>query len=307
MKNKTVLLSVACALLAVSGAASADPPANKPGSLQQRIMELEATVAALEERLAASTVLGLDGYLELDTSDPSRPTARFSGVNLQVVNGVGSGSSSPNGLGNVIVGYDELYVPRVEDEYESVCALGTHLDQDSCEQDGYLWAQQHKSGSHNLVIGPGHRYSWVYGVVAGFNNTINNDGSSVIGAGYGLAQGRRAIVTGGSSNRAIGHQSAVLGGWDNLASGPASKVSGGVHNSATAQGATVSGGNYNVASGFNSSVSGGTENTAAGPQSTVSGGKLNTALGQYSTVSGGQERTAEDESDWVAGSLFEDY
>jgi len=307
MKNKAILLSVACALLAVSGTASAGPPANKPGSLQQRIMELEATVAALEERLAASTVLGLDGYLELDTSDPSRPTARFSGVNLQVVNGVGSGSDTPNGLGNVIVGYDEPYTPLDEDEYESVCALGTNPDQVSCEQNGHLWAQQHKSGSHNLVIGPGHRYSWKYGVVAGLNNTINNEASSVIGARYSLAQGWRAVVTGGSSNRAIGHQSAVLGGWGNLATGPASKVSGGVHNSATEQGATVSGGNWNLASGFNSSVSGGTENTAAGPQSTVSGGKLNTALGQYSTVSGGQERTAEGESDWVAGSLFEDY
>jgi hypothetical protein len=301
-----VLLSVTCALLAVSNMAYADPPTESRGSLQQRVAELEELVAALEARLAASTVLRLDGYLELDSTDPSRPMARFSGVNLQVVNGAGSSSAEPNGLGNLIVGYDEPYTPRTEDEYEYVCSLGAHLDQEACQQAGYVWAQQHKSGSHNLIIGPGHRYSWRYGIAAGADNTISNDDASVIGATHALALGMRAIVTGGSSNQAIGNNSAVLGGWGNLASGPASKVSGGVHNSATAQGATVSGGNWNVAKGFNASVSGGTYNTATGSQSTVSGGYMNTADGQYSTVGGGANRNATGESDWVAGSPVED-
>ena len=307
MKNRVLIASAACVALAVSLTAMSKHPTGEQGLLQARIAELEAKVAALEARMADSTVLQLDGYLVLDTTDISRPTARFNGVNLQVVNGAGAESEVPNGLGNILIGYDQPYTQREGGEFESVCALGTYLDESSCLAAGYDWAPQHKSGSHNLIIGPGHRYSWLYGIAAGLDDTINNEGSSVIGARFGVAQGLRAIVMGGSTNRALGNNSVVLGGWDNLASGLASKVVGGVHNAATDQGATVSGGNYNRASGFNSTVSGGSENIASGPQSVISGGYKNVAEGEYSVVGGGQERSAQGMSDWVAGSLFQDY
>jgi len=284
-------------------------------SLQARIQDLEDRLAQLE----GNTVLALDGYLALELDDPQKPTARFAGVNVQVVNGAGAESDVPNGLGNVIVGYDQPFVPREFDK--EVCSSGDYQTQTDCEAAGQVWAMQHKSGSHNLVVGPGHRYSWTNGVVSGGNNTINNENAVVMGAGYSIAQGHRAVVLGGSSHSATGNNAAVLGGWGNTASGAAAKVSGGVHNSATAQGATVNGGNWSIASGSNSTVSGGSYNTASGPQSSVSGGwsnvatgkaasvnggYLNTAAGDYSTVSGGTERTASGEYDWVAGSLWED-
>jgi len=306
-KNRILIASAICVTLIMLLTAMSKVPTGNEAFLQARVAELEAKVAALEARLAESTVLQLDDYLVLDTTDITRPTARFDGVNLQVVNGAGADSDVPNGLGNIIIGYDQPYTQREGDEFDSVCALGTYLDESSCLTAGYDWAPQHKSGSHNLVVGPGHRYSWLYGIAAGLDDTINNEGSTVIGTRFGVAQGLRAIVMGGSTNRALGNNSVVLGGWGNLASGPASKVVGGVHNAATDQGATVSGGNYNLASGFNSTVSGGNENIASGPQSVVSGGYKNVAEAQYSVVGGGQERSAQGMSDWVAGSLFQDY
>jgi hypothetical protein len=307
------------ATIAAVGTIRAEPPEETRGSLQQRIEELEAMVTILQAELASNTVLQLDGYLVLDTSDPSRPTARLAGANLQVVNGAGAGSVEPNGLGNIIVGYDQPFVPREGDA--EVCSSGDYRTQADCEAAGQIWAMQHKSGSHNLIVGPGHRYSWMDGVVTGGNNTINNENAAVMGAQYSMAQGHRAVVVGGSSHRATGNNSAVLGGWDNTASGAAAKVSGGVHNAATAQGATVNGGNWSVASGSNSTVSGGSYNTATGPQSSVSGGWSNTASGQgasvnggygntaggqYSTVSGGNQRQATGDYDWVAGTLWQD-
>jgi len=284
-------------------------------SLQQKILDLEARIADLE----SNTVVALDGYLSLEASDPSRPIVLLAGANLQVVDGGGAGSTEPNGLGNVIIGYDQPFVPREGDV--EVCSLGDFRTQEECEAAGRVWAMQHKSGSHNLVIGDGHRYSWMYGVVAGSNDTINNDSSSAIGARYGIAEGRRAVIMGGSSHVAGGNNAAVLGGWGNQATGIASMISGGVHNSATVQGATVTGGNWNVAEGSNSTVSGGSYNTATGPQSSVCGGWLNSATGigasvtggygnvasgDYSAVSGGLSREASGEYDWVAGTLLQD-
>ncbi len=91
MKRGLIFLSaLVLAMMSVMTMTRADPPGGNRGSLQQRIAELEAMVASLQAELEANTVLKLDGYLALDTSDPSRPTARFAGINLQVVNGAGA-------------------------------------------------------------------------------------------------------------------------------------------------------------------------------------------------------------------------
>ena len=319
MKSALLALTV-LAVTAVAGLPhEGTPDVVDQASLNQRIKSLEAEVQALKEELAENSVLALDGYVRLITKDPARPTVRVAGANLQIVNGAGSRSVDPNGLGNLIVGYDRGFDPRESDK--RICSLGGYANRDDCLAAGGVWAMQHKSGSHNIVVGPGHRYSQAFGIVSGANNSINNEAASVVGARYSLASGRHAVVLGGSSHRATGNTAAVLGGWDNEASGPAAKVSGGVHNSATAQGAAVSGGNWSLASGMNASVSGGSYNTASGNQSSVSGGWLNTATGiaagvsggygnvaagDYATVGGGHERTAAGEYDWVAGELLED-
>jgi hypothetical protein len=265
-------------------------------SLQDRILQLEDAMAALQSEvqearneLDTNTVLDLDGYLALDTTDAAKPTARFAGVNVQVVNGIGSMEDNPNGLGNLIVGYDLPYTPRDEDDY--VCSSGYFHTQEECEIEGFVWAQHHKSGSHNLLVGYGHRYSWLNGIAGGRNNTINNKSASVIGAQGGFATGQHSIVVGGGGNRATGTSSAVIGGWNNWATDRAARVTGGVHNTAIGQASTVSGGSGN---------------TTNGHASTISGGRDNIANGEAATVSGGFERSAEGELDWAAGSLWED-
>ena len=265
-------------------------------SLQNRILQLEDALAALQtelqdtqDALDSNTVLKLDGYLDLDTTDSEKPTARFAGVNVQVVNGIGSMEDNPNGLGNLIVGYDLPYTPRDEEDF--VCSSGYFHTQPECEDAGFVWAQHHKSGSHNLLVGFGHRYSWLNGLAGGHNNTINNKSASVIGAHGGFATGQHSIVVGGGGNRATGTSSAVLGGWNNWATDRAARISGGVHNRANGQASSVNGGSGNITNGL---------------ASTVGGGRDNTANGEASTVSGGNDRTADGEFDWVAGSLLEE-
>lgn len=100
-------------------------------SLNQRVSDLEEEIAALRELLGT-----------LSIEDAGR-TLRLTGVNLQIVDGTGDTDGPPNGLGNLIVGYNERFV----------------LDQET-------------TGSHNLVVGRGHTYTSTGGIVAGQTNAI---------------------------------------------------------------------------------------------------------------------------------------
>ena len=174
----------------------------------------------------------------------------FEGCNVHVRNGVGATDAAVNGLGNLIVGYDE--------DGGTSCA-----DPFGCDI---------KNGSHNLVVGRHHTYSSYGGLVAGTDNTVSAAASSVSG-GYGnTASELRSSVSGGSSNTASGDYSSVSGGSSNRASGSRSSVSGGISN---------------TASGQNSSVSGGDDNTSSDRWSSVSGGNQNTANGDYAWIGGG--------------------
>jgi len=86
-------------------------------------------------------------------------TVRFTGVNVQVVNGTGS-ESSINGLGNLIVGYN------------SKRSSGSN-----------------RTGSHNLVVGNKHNYSSYGGLVAGYHNAVTTYYSSVTGGYSGSVSG----------------------------------------------------------------------------------------------------------------------
>ena len=204
------------------------------------------------------------------------------GVNLNIRNGLGATNGNPensassfldhttvNGLGNLVVGYNEEIQPYNGD--------GT--------------PESNKSGSHNIVVGYGNNYSSFGGIVMGQNNIISNSYSS---------------VTGGQRNIASNIFSSVSGGDLNIASGAYSSVTGGGFVWATGAYSTGSGGHINFANGDFSSVTGGSHNTAGGHYSSVNGGGNNTAIGSFSTVGGGSHRVASNGNDWVAGSLFED-
>jgi hypothetical protein len=135
----------------------------------------------------------------------------FEGCNVHVRSGAGATDAPVNGLGNLIVGYNE--------------ALPT----------------QDRTGSHNLVVGRFHTYSSYGGLVAGEGNAVTGAGASVTGGVLNTAR-NFASVSGGRDNTASGIYSRVSGGAGNTASGGVATVSGGFGRSATGEFDWVAGG-----------------------------------------------------------------
>jgi len=254
-------------------------------------------------------------------------TLRISGANLQVVNGLGM-TESLNGLGNLIVGYNELGNPTGDDR------TGSHnlivgLEQSHSSYGGLA------IGSRNAISGPfasvsGGRLNTASGfsssITGGYGSRATGLFASVTGGRSNAAEGTQSSVSGGSFNTASGERSSVSAGYQNIADGFAASVSGGSYNTASGgssyfgPGGSVSGGRSNTASGYGNSVSGGYGNLASGAFCSVSGGKANTAnaggvyicspvaycvYGGYASVSGGNNRAALGYYNWAAGSLLE--
>jgi hypothetical protein len=260
---------------------------------------LQAQITALETEL--DTAQGTISCLKREGND-----VIFEGCNVHVRSGAGATEAAVNGLGNLIVGYNETFGAEV------------------------------RTGSHNLVVGRFHTYSSYGGLVAGEDNAVSGAGASVSGGVGNTASGPFSNVSGGLTNTAGAFFASVSGGAHNLASGDNASVSGGENNTASGEFASISGGRLNKASGLFASVSGGDANTASGDQSSVSGGRTNTASGRFASVSGGSGNLASGDNasvsggenntasgiaasvsggfrgsapgtaDWVAGSLFQD-
>lgn len=254
--------------------------------METALATLQATVnaqAALITVLQNSNVMALAPYITV-SSDTRGPLVRFDGVNLQVVNGLDQ-TDSLNGLGNLIVGYDESFAGAGNFR----CSDGRYTDVTTCEANGAIWSNNHKTGSHYLILGKYNNYSQFGGIVAGRSNFANGPYSS---------------VTSGFVNTASGEGSHVSGGTFNTSNGVWSSVSGGSQNASSGQSSSVSGGDDNTASGFSSSVSSGYSNTASGNGSSINGGNGNTASNQASSVSGGNGRSAVNVNGWVAGGVL---
>ena len=99
----------------------------------------------------------------------------FRSLNVRVQSGSGTTDGAVNGLGNLIVGYDE---PR--------------------------FSGSDKTGSHNLVVGPNHNYSNYGGLVAGHENTISGEFSTVSGGSGNTASAWTASVSGGDRKHSLG-------------------------------------------------------------------------------------------------------
>ena len=297
---------------------------------ENRIAYLEGVITDLQEKLAYvsisnSTIHGLAG-----------PHVIIEGANLHIRNG-STQTDSNNGVGNLIVGYNEA------DYADNTQRTGSHnlvvgREHEYTNFGGFVAGYRNmvvgpyasvSGGSGNIAIGP---YASVSG---GYANSATHLYASVTGGSYNVASLDYATVSGGSYNTASGSSASVSGGWANSASGPRSSVSGGYGNTASNLYATVSGGFHNSASGPRSSVSGGemngaigmgssvigghtndaggdyatvsggSNNTASGYTASVSGGYFNTASGEAASVSGGYIRSATGQLDWVAGTLFE--
>ena len=205
--------------------------------LQSQVKDLMDRVRALEAKLAC---MSKDG-----------DEVVFENCNVSIRNGGGKTDSAVNGLGNLIIGYNEGAGENVK-----------------------------RTGSHNLVIGPEHAYSSFGGLIVGRENTISAPYASISGGRLNTASGFAASVSGGNVNTASADFASVSGGKSNEAKGPAASVSGGISNLAQGEYASVSGGSDNAASGFAASISGGSGNAASGNYTSISGGRRRSAMEQ---------------------------
>ena len=148
--------------------------------------------------------------LPIDDKGGKAKTIRFSGVNVQVVDGTGSTgiqsvrrrqetsgkrregvAQTMNGLGNLIIGYQEVRSDDGEDQ-----TVDTN----------------DRSGSHNLVVGAANNYNGTASQVVGYRNTISSFLSVVAGGELNTASGLWSVISGGASNTASEALSAVGGG-----------------------------------------------------------------------------------------------
>ena len=240
---------------------------NALSALQARVDALESRNQVLEEKLKYLTVAGTDMVI--------------TGANLRVRSGSGATAGQVNGLGNVIIGYDEARAT-------SFCSISdAYTDQSTCERDGGVWITDNKDGSHNLIVGSGHNYASYAGIAAGHENTIWAPFSTVSGGTANTAIGYASSLSGGYRNTASGDAASISGGHTNLARGELSSVSGGTGNYGDGLYSSVCGGNLNTAEGEASAILGGYRNQATGESASVSAGQNNIASGAYSSVLGG--------------------
>lgn len=202
---------------------------------------LSAALSGMDNRLAA-----LERVLHNVSRSADGATIYFDSVNVVVRNGTGS-TESTNGVGNLVVGYNE-------------------------SRGGGWEGNDVRTGSHMVVIGSKQNYSSFGGIVAGTTNTVDGTYSSVTGGRYNNANGPSSSVVGGIWNTASGEAATTSGGNRNQASGTYSSVSGGERNIASGNSASVSGGADNKSSEFAASVHGGMSNTASGWAASVLGG-----------------------------------
>ena len=137
--------------------------------LDIEIEQLKAQVAQLTTLLANVTRVGNN--------------ITFSGMNVHIVDGTGDTGGTGNGLGNLIVGYNEL-----------------------------RGSGDVRTGSHNIVIGSHNNFSSYGGLVAGYQNTMSAAYASVSGGYNNTASGMYSSVSGGSVNTASDYYSSVSGG-----------------------------------------------------------------------------------------------
>jgi hypothetical protein len=256
---------------------------------ERRNTELNNRIRDLEAALA--NVRALNNVLTVEQVNGVR-TVRLSGVNLQLLNGLNR-TETLNGAGNLIIGYDEANTIVTT----PVCSRASSTtgafirDEAACLASGGVFSTQHKSGSHNLVLGSQNNYSSFGGIVAGRSNFINQIYASVLGGVANVANGTFSVIVAGQGQQTPGSTAAILGGNGNQATGRNATVSGGSGNIASGVAANVSGGDRNTASGSGAQVAGGFVNTASGDFASISGGRANTASGRASSLLGGDTRT----------------
>jgi hypothetical protein len=161
--------------------------------------EAQVELSAKRKRSLAERVEALEHKLVHVTGDANEVV--ITGANLRIVNGLGT-TDTTNGLGNLIVGYNEM-----------------RQENPDCPRI-FLTCTDTRTGSHNVVVGQEHNFSRFGGVVG--NRASVSAGANNVASGF-----LDASVSGGENNIASGNFSSVSGGsnrtapgGDNWAAGP---------------------------------------------------------------------------------------
>lgn len=146
-----------------------------------------------------------------------KPTIQFSGVNLQLLNGSGS-ETTTNGEGNLVIGYDPA--PGGPQNGSHNLVMGT--------------TGQTFEGYGGIEGGSGNFLQGADGVVFGNQNATEANGASVLGGSGNVLTsfGNGAVIVGGQNNKANGVDSVITGGtgWVNnpfdavVGGGPVSSI-----------------------------------------------------------------------------------
>jgi hypothetical protein len=155
-------------------------------SLQSTVSALRGQVTTLQTELAAiqsNHALALGPFVSVDPNPEigvAGPNIIFSGANIHIVSDSGATDDhgNPTGLGNLIIGYDEDPINSLTGD--SSLGLPTIMQTSGFPSP---LSPGDRSGSHNLVIGGGNRFTQAAfgGFVAGERNTIKSFGASVDG------------------------------------------------------------------------------------------------------------------------------
>ena len=171
------------------------------GTLQTSNTALQSQVTTLQNQLTvAQPVLALAPFVSVDPNpeiNVTGPNIVFKGANIHIISGSGatddhlSTGGTLTGLGDLIIGYDELFTNSKG-----------------------VTQTPNRGGSHNLVIGRFNNFtsSAFGGLVAGEQNTISAEAASVSGGAVNTASGTQASVSGGGQNSASAALASVSGG-----------------------------------------------------------------------------------------------
>ena len=191
---------------------------------QEQIASLEEQLLGQEQAIASLAPL-LSLVPVAERSSFGQDTWNLSGLNVRLDNGAGTTYGASNGLGNLILGYNE--------------SEGGHRDAEGNFMDGEV-----RVGSHNLVVGAGHTYGSNGSLLGGYNNSLFGQGSAILSGQASLATGTWSAILGGLDNRATATNTCISGGHSNTASGDRASVSGGLLNISSGIATSILGGQY---------------------------------------------------------------
>lgn len=233
-----------------------------------RLDGLEADVAALQDgetgttdELAAlaATVDALDAQiaplLAYVQVDEARDEVIFEGANVLIRSGAGATDADVNGLGNLIIGYNESDTFTAS-EWGADNASAYEQWEDPLEPPGTsVEDSARRTGSHNLIIGRSHQYLGHSSIAVGYNHRLGADAAAVLGGEGNTITGEGGASLGSVNSQVRSRGSAAVGAWQSvvgnttLPNGQTSVVLGGVNAKAADSWSVTIGGSRTQASG----------------------------------------------------------